>query len=232
MRCQVLKDSFIYGVIEEAKDLSTLHHKNLVSFIGVSTYEDIFCVSLREDSRNLYDIARDRSVSLEVNEVINYAKQIAEGLEYLHSHNKIHKSLKSKNVLITKNNNTVKLCDYGFETIKWFVSSHQGVSPQAPEYNAPEILTRQQFDKQVDAYSFAIVILEMLLRGDPFGSLPPKTIIAQVINDKIRPVIPDNVPTVFRKMIEGCWQQDPAPRPTFSVIVKILSQSPDRLLAY
>jgi len=86
--------------------------------------------------------------------------------------------------------------------------------------------------KQVDAYSFAIVILEMLLRGDPFGSLPPKTIIAQVINDKIRPVIPDNVPTVFRKMIEGCWQQDPAPRPTFSVIVKILSQSPDRLLAY
>jgi len=159
-------------------------------------------------------------------------KQIAEGLEYLHSHNKIHKALKSRNILITKGNNTVKLCDYGFETIKWFVSSHQGVSPQAPEYNAPEILAHQSFDRQVDSYSFAIVILEMLLRGDPFGSLPPKTIITQVLQDKIRPNIPANVPTVFRKMIEGCWQHDPATRPTFSVIVKILSQSPDRLLAY
>lgn len=47
--------------------------------------------------------------------------------------------------------------------------------------------------------------------------------IEMITKDNLRPTIPASTPPMFRRLIERCWQREPAARPSFDEIVRILS---------
>jgi serine/threonine protein kinase len=99
---------------------------------------------------------------------------------------------------------------------------------------APELFDADAYDQSVDVFAFAVLLVEV------FGP-------AQFLGQGGRPVCnvrqhlrlvcrghrcerPPGMPDPFWALITDCWDQDPAKRPTFPVIVDRLKRSPELIL--
>ena len=80
---------------------------------------------------------------------IYYFKQIAEGLQYLRSHNVVHRDLKLHNILLSEDRRTLKIADFGFAKVikdESLVETLCGT----PLYMAPEILQKKPYTIKAD----------------------------------------------------------------------------------
>ncbi|KAF3778330.1 putative LRR receptor-like serine/threonine-protein kinase [Nymphaea thermarum] len=149
---KVLKDLHQRGpkeFVAEVNLLMTVHHKNLVSFVG-------FC----DEGMNLivlYEYMQNGSL-----------RDLLSGLEYLHSGCQpaiIHRDIKSMNILLN-GRLEAKLADFGIskadektQTSSMIVGTIGYIDP---EYFETSILT-----KKSDVYSFGVVLVELMCGRSP-----------------------------------------------------------------
>ncbi|PNH00319.1 Serine/threonine-protein kinase CTR1, partial [Tetrabaena socialis] len=77
------------------------------------------------------------------------ARQMAEGLDFLHAHQIVHRDLKPDNVLLTEKFD-VKLCDFGLSQVLVASSSISSTGGNGhPYWMAPELLRGQRYDTKV-----------------------------------------------------------------------------------
>ncbi|XP_077229321.1 serine/threonine-protein kinase STY13-like isoform X2 [Tasmannia lanceolata] len=160
----------------EVAMLSRVQHKNLVKFIGackepvmVVVTELLLGGSLRKYMLNIRPRCLDMSVA------VGFALDIARAMECLHSHGIIHRDLKPENLLLTADQKTVKLVDFGLareETLTEMMTAETGTYRwMAPELYSTVTLRhgeKKHYNHKVDAYSFAIVLWELLHNRLPF----------------------------------------------------------------
>ena len=94
-------------------------------------------------------------------------KQIVLSLQYIHSHNIVHRDIKLDNILIDLDNN-IKICDFGVSKI---IKKGESMMEQCgtPAYIAPEILLNQGYEGfGVDIWSAGVVLYAMLGGTVPF----------------------------------------------------------------
>ncbi|XP_062124964.1 mitogen-activated protein kinase kinase kinase 7-like isoform X3 [Drosophila sulfurigaster albostrigata] len=143
---------------------------------------------------------------------------------------KVHRDLKSNNLLLCNNYRTVKICDFG--TIKELATVNtECIGTYA--YMAPEICTgRGCYTEKCDVFSFGIVLWEVMSRMKPFHNYELMDALAiqiKIINGE-RPNINDiksyKHSTHIKLMIEECWKDDPSQRPTMKVLAFFLGFDP------
>ena len=94
-------------------------------------------------------------------------KQIVLSLQYIHSHNIVHRDIKLDNILIDLDNN-IKICDFGVSKI---IKKGESMLEQCgtPAYIAPEILLNHGYEGfGVDIWSAGVVLYAMLGGTVPF----------------------------------------------------------------
>mmetsp|Transcript_36029 Transcript_36029/g.32403 ORF Transcript_36029/g.32403 Transcript_36029/m.32403 type:complete len:123 (+) Transcript_36029:1763-2131(+) len=95
-----------------------------------------------------------------------YAKQILEGLDYLHTNKVIHKDIKGSNILVDADG-TVKLADFGcsleVERTLTILNSNKSDNPLkgSVPWMAPEVASETVDARRSDIWSFGCTILEM-----------------------------------------------------------------------
>ena len=102
----------------------------------------------------------------------NYIAQVLQATEYLHSLGVIHGDIKGSNILLCKDNNTVKLCDLGNSRILEHNKSFTSVKTVlngSLAWMAPEAIHSEQ-GKRSDVWSIGCVLVEMLTGGSPWGT--------------------------------------------------------------
>ncbi|CAM9110746.1 unnamed protein product [Phaeothamnion confervicola] len=154
--------------------------------------------------------------------ILQVADGTACGMNYLHCNDPpiLHRDLKSANLLLD-DSFRVRLCDFGLARLKAFTNSMTG-NCGTVQWMAPEVLANAKYSETADVYSFGVVCWEMLTRACPFEGMSQIQAALAVLNNAQRPPIPEWCPASMRGLIEACWHQDPAQRPSFATILECL----------
>jgi len=114
-----------------------------------------------------------QKTKLNINEVVEFAKEIAYGIKALHNVKIVHRDLKSQNVLVSKDGR-LKIIDLGIsrDDFSADLTSEDNVIGSV-HYIAPELISGEKATKQADIYSLGILIFEMLVGEVPFNSTNP-----------------------------------------------------------
>lgn len=119
--------------------------------------------------RFLYFRYRLRYPRVHLKAIKIWARQILDGLVYLHSHDPpvIHRDIKCDNIFVNGHLGQVKIGDLGLAAIlKGSQSAHSVIG--TPEFMAPE-LYEEDYNELVDIYSFGMCMLEMLTSEYPYS---------------------------------------------------------------
>jgi len=186
-------------IIQEIKTHYLVRHPHCVSLLGVVAVSknEISVVQELCEGGDLASVMKERPNLLRTH-FWKFAVQLAGALEYLHSQKIVHKDIKPQNVLLTGDDESCKLCDFGFgkklET-RQDLEVKKHLAEGTLEYMAPELFRtldeREQFFKKdeiykPDVYSLAILFLAMYSAGiDIFVGYPQSS------------------PTLIRKLVVG-----------------------------
>jgi N-acetylneuraminic acid mutarotase len=212
------KSKSIKDFKSEVELLSQLKHPNLVTFLGYCLEPN--AIVMEYLPQNLHDYLIENRSKLESQQLLDFAYDIARGMEYLHRNSIIHRDLKSFNILLDENLN-VKIADFGIARVKSNTSTMTTTGTIA--WTAPEILRHEPYNEKSDVYSYAIVLWEIVSEGEiPFDSedfqSPMEAGIA-VAMGQLRPPLPQDTDANWAALIEKCWKEDPASRPSFTEIM-------------
>lgn len=99
-------------------------------------------------------------------------RNILEALAYLHRNNKLHRDIKSDNVLINSKGE-IKLGDFGFAIGLTKEQDRRKSVVGTPFWMAPELIRGAEYNGSVDIWSLGITCLEMADGEPPYYREPP-----------------------------------------------------------
>ena len=103
-----------------------------------------------------------------VEQTLDLVRQVAEGLDYAHRHQVVHRELKPANILVTEDGR-IKITDFGIAK----VLAREGVVRTVgvmgtPSYMSPEQVKGGEIDARADLFSLGIIFFLMLTGQKPF----------------------------------------------------------------
>ncbi|KAL9903369.1 mitogen-activated protein kinase kinase kinase 13 wallenda isoform 2-T2 [Glossina fuscipes fuscipes] len=204
----------------DIKHLRKLDHENIIKFKGVCTQSPVFCIIMEFCPFGpLQNILKTEKV-MKPSRLVSWSKQIALGMQYLHSHKIIHRDLKSPNILISTNE-TVKISDFGTSR-EWNEISTKMSFAGTVAWMAPEVIRNEPCSEKVDIWSYGVVLWEMLTCEIPYKDVDSSAIIWGVGNNALKLPIPSTCPEGFKLLINLCWHVKPRCRPSFRHILSHL----------
>ncbi len=123
---------------------------------------------------------------MEVSRALNYAQQIAEGLDTAYRHGVVHRDIKPQNILINTKG-VVKITDFGLARSRETVTLTQSnVFMGTAYYISPEQAeSGRSADTRSDLYSIATVLFEMLAGHPPFEGDTAVDIVMKHMYEKV-----------------------------------------------
>eukprot|EP01083_Nonionella_stella_P038881 105707_1 len=218
-----LTDKILNGFHNELTTLQKLDHDNICRLLGHLVDENARQLYLAFEwvpCGCLYNVIHNDSVQFEWKDVLKMSMDIAQGMQYLHSMDIVHRDLKSHNLLLDETNR-VKITDFGTaKTLDKVTHTHTVVGTDV--YCAPEVMDPppEGYDRRVDVFSYGVLLWEIYTRKNVFDQRCLSNI--NQLQQGIRPPIDNQCPQTFKDLINECWQFDPQNRPSFDRIVSIL----------
>jgi len=191
--------------IREAQSASSLQHNNICTIHEIDETDDgqLFIAMDYYEGETLKQ--RLRRGTLEVPEIINIARQIADGLKNAHEHGIVHRDVKPANIFLTTGG-TVKILDFGLAKRKDRTQLTRGLGRFGTvDYMSPEQIKGEQVDQRTDIWSVGVTLYEMLAGKPPFQADYDQSVVYLILNQDpedlrtIRHGIPEKLLAIVEK---------------------------------
>ncbi|CAI5491516.1 unnamed protein product [Closterium sp. Naga37s-1] len=223
LKAERLNDSLQQEFAQEVFIMRKVRHKNVVQFIGACTKPpNLSIVTEFMVGGSVYDYLHKHRGSMKLPMVLRVGMDVAKGMDFLHKNNIIHRDLKAANLLMDEND-VVKVADFGVARVK----ANSGVmTAETGTYRwmAPEVIEHRAYDHKADIFSFGITMWEMLTGKLPYPDLTPLQAAVSVVQRGLRPPIPKGTHPRLADLFERCWATNPADRPEFSEIIRVIAE--------
>ncbi|QIX01577.1 hypothetical protein AMS68_007094 [Peltaster fructicola] len=165
IRMEGERDGFPITAIREIKLLQSLRHRNVVPLREVMVERNDCYMVFEYLHHDLTGLLNHPSFVLSPGHKKHLAKQLFEGLDYLHRRGVLHRDIKAANILISKTGE-LKLADFGLARFYQKRSKEDYTNRVITIwYRPPELLLGEtQYDGAVDIWSAACVLVEIFLR--------------------------------------------------------------------
>ncbi|KAF2153460.1 Pkinase-domain-containing protein [Myriangium duriaei CBS 260.36] len=159
------RDGFPVTAIREMKLLQSLHHTNIVAFQEVMVEKNDCYMIFEYLAHDLTGLLNHPTFNLSAAHKKDLAKQMFEGLGYLHRRGVLHRDIKAANILVSKTGQ-LKLADFGLARF-YTKNRKQDYTNRVVTiwYRSPELLLGEtQYGPAVDIWSAACVLVEIFTK--------------------------------------------------------------------
>ena len=156
--------------LQEAKAASALDHPNICTIHEINETTDdagqLYLVMTHYEGETLKErIARG---PLTVDDAIDIATQVGQGLAKAHAAGIVHRDIKPANLMVATDG-TVKILDFGLAKLAGSEGVTQtGTTVGTVAYMSPEQARGAEVDLRTDIWSLGVVLYEMLTAQQPF----------------------------------------------------------------
>lgn len=192
-------ENFLARFDREAQSAARLSHPNIVNVYDVGEDNNVrYIVMENIEGPNLKELIR-RQGPFTVDGAAFIIRQIANGLDFAHARDLVHRDIKPQNILVDNNGN-VKVVDFGIaKGISDSNLTEAGTGMGTVHYVSPEQARGEQATPSSDVYSTGVVLYEMLTKTIPFDADSPVGVAMQHVNavppppSEINPQLPKEI---------------------------------------
>ncbi len=212
----------------EAKTIASLNHPHICTLYDTGQQDGIdFLVMEYIEGETLAQ--RLMKGALPIQQVLQYAIEIADALDKAHRKGITHRDLKPGNIMLTKSG--TKLLDFGLAklaqeaapaipdsqlpTMKSAITA-QGTILGTLQYMAPEQVEAKEVDARTDIFAFGAVVYEMATGKRAFEGKTSASVMAKILEAdppsmaSLQPMTPQTLDRVVKKCLakerEDRWQ--------------------------
>jgi eukaryotic-like serine/threonine-protein kinase len=215
----------------EACAASAMNHPNICTIYEIGEEDGrVFIAMEYLEGTSLRDLVANGPLALD--QLVNVAIDVAEGLEAAHSKGVIHRDIKPANTFVISSGRA-KILDFGLAKVVPMraaagaghdATTEGGLTDETAStggkilgtirYMSPEQVRGKALDERSDLFSFGVTLYEAATGSTPFpGDFTPALLVS-IVND--RPVSPRTlnpaVPEELARIIGKCLEKSPAER--------------------
>ncbi|KAA0706732.1 RAF proto-oncogene serine/threonine-protein kinase [Triplophysa tibetana] len=199
----------------EVAVLRKTRHVNILLFMGYMTQDNLAIVTQWCEGSSLYKHLHVQETNFQMFQLIEIARQTAQGMESLATHD--YFALNSGTDIFLNEGLTVKIGDFGLATVKARWSGSQ---------QAPEVIRMQDsnpYSFQSDVYSYGVVLYELTTGELPYSQISNRDQIIFMVGQGF--LSPDlsklykSCPKAMKRLVADCVMQCKDERPLFPQIL-------------
>ncbi|KAA3617749.1 MAG: hypothetical protein D8M58_00640 [Calditrichaeota bacterium] len=200
----------------EAKAAAALNHPNIATIHAIEESDtEMFLVMEYIEGKELRNIVRAYCDTPQpINKTIDYAIQIAGGLQAAHEKGIVHRDIKSSNIMVTEDGK-VKIMDFGLAKFHGSAQLTQiGTTLGTAAYMSPEQARGDEVDHRSDIWSFGVVLYEMLTGELPFKGEYEQAVIYNILNESPESMTEHSadITEELVHIMDKCLQKEPSNR--------------------
>ena len=205
----------------EIQMMKDLKHPRVVTYFGHDYVGDCLYIYMEYMAGGSLASALKQFGCFEESLALSYAKEILEGLEYLHTHDPpvVHRDIKGGNVLVDLECHA-KLSDFGCSKRATDADTLCHTMRGSIPWMAPEVIKNTGYGRKADIWSYGCVVIEMATGKSPWGSFDnPMAAMCKIAMSDATPPIPQSLSSATQNFISLCTNRDATLRPDATTLL-------------